>query len=105
MIDIGISSWISGACERFWSWIYIRRLDSNDSEIMKFKSQMPLRMNFPPIGPITFDGWIMVILISNNFRQVSNIRRTLVGNEIVGHSDVVWASPVGAAPTTSSFPT
>ena len=39
------------------------------------------------------------------YRQVSNIRRTWVGNEIVDHSDVVWASPVGAAPTTSSFST
>ena len=29
------------------------------------------------------------------YRQVSNIRRTLVGNEIVDHSDVVGASPVG----------
>ena len=37
--------------------------------------------------------------------QTSNIRCTLVGNEIVDHSDVVGASPVGAAPTTSSFPT
>ena len=35
----------------------------------------------------------------------SNISRTLVGNEIVDHSDVVGASPVGAAPTTSSFST
>ena len=33
------------------------------------------------------------------------IGRTLVGNEIVDHSDVVGASPVGAAPTTSSFST
>ena len=40
-----------------------------------------------------------------NYRQVSNIRRTLVGNKIVDHSDVVGASPVGAAPTTSSFST
>ena len=40
-----------------------------------------------------------------NYRQVSNIRCTLVGNEIVDHSDVVGASPVGAAPTTSSFST
>ena len=40
-----------------------------------------------------------------NYRQLSNISRTLVGNEIVGHSDVVGASPVGAAPTTSSFST
>ena len=39
------------------------------------------------------------------YRQVSNIRRTLVGKEIVDHSDVVGASPVGAAPTTSSFST
>ena len=39
------------------------------------------------------------------YRQVSNIRRTLVGNKTVDHSDVVGASPVGAAPTTSSFST
>ena len=37
------------------------------------------------------------------YSQISNIRRTLVGNKIVDHSDVVGASPVGAAPTTSSF--
>ena len=40
-----------------------------------------------------------------NYRQVSNISRTLVDNKIVDHSDVVGASPVGAAPTTSSFST
>ena len=33
--------------------------------------------------------------------QTSNINRTLVGNKNVDHSDVVGASPVGAAPTTS----
>ena len=38
-----------------------------------------------------------------NYRKTSNIRRTLLGNKIVDHSDVVGASPVGAAPTTSSF--
>ena len=32
--------------------------------------------------------------------KTSNIRRTLVGNKIVDHSDIVEASPVGAAPTT-----
>ena len=37
------------------------------------------------------------------YRKVSNISRTLVGNKIVDHSDVVGASPVGAAPTASSF--
>ena len=35
--------------------------------------------------------------------QISNISRTLEGNIIVDHSDVVGAPPVGAAPTTSSF--
>ena len=40
-----------------------------------------------------------------DYGQVSNIRRTLVGNKISEHSDVVGASPVGAAPTTSSFST
>ena len=39
------------------------------------------------------------------YRKTSNIRRTLVGNKFVDHSDVVGASPVGAAPTTSSFST
>ena len=34
-----------------------------------------------------------------------NIRRTLVVNKIVDNLDVVGASPVGAAPTTSSFST
>ena len=41
----------------------------------------------------------------STYRKVSYIRRTLVGNKIVDHSDVVGASPVGAAPTTSSFST
>ena len=37
------------------------------------------------------------------YRHVSDISRNLVGKWIVYHSDVVGASPVGAAPTTSSF--
>ena len=40
---------------------------------------------------------------NSDYRQVSNIRRALTGTIIVDHSDVVGASPVGAAPTTSSF--
>ena len=39
------------------------------------------------------------------YSQFSNISRTLVGNQIVDHSDVDGASPVGAAPTTSSLST
>ena len=40
-----------------------------------------------------------------DYRKTSTISRTLVGNRIVDNSDVVGASPVGAAPTTSSFST
>ena len=40
-----------------------------------------------------------------SYRKTSNISRTLVGNKIVDNSDVVGASPVGTAPTTSSFST
>ena len=43
--------------------------------------------------------------VCHHYRQVSNISRTLVGNKIVDHSDVVGASPVGAAPITFSFST
>ena len=40
-----------------------------------------------------------------SYCQTYNISHILVGNKIVDHSDVVGASPVGAAPTTSSFST
>ena len=39
------------------------------------------------------------------YHKTCNIRRTLGGNKIVDHSGVVGASPVGAAPTISSFST
>ena len=39
------------------------------------------------------------------YRKISDISRALVNNEIVDHSNVVGASPVGAAPTASSFST
>ena len=41
----------------------------------------------------------------NTYRKTSNISSTIVGIKIVDHSDAVGASPAGAAPTTSSFPT
>ena len=46
---------------------------------------------------------ILFAMFRKNYCQTSNISRTLV-NKIVDHSDVVGASPVGAAPT-SSFST
>ena len=43
--------------------------------------------------------------VSQQYCQTYNISCTLVSNKIVDHSDVVGASPVGTAPTTSSFST
>ena len=40
-----------------------------------------------------------------HYHKISNISRTLMHYLIVDHSDVVGASPVGAAPNTSSFST
>ena len=40
-----------------------------------------------------------------NFKKPSATCRTLVDNKTVDHSDVIGASPVGTAPTTSSFST
>ena len=52
---------------------------------------------------------IMLVAICDHpnfdYRQVSHISRTLVGIIIVDTSDVVGASPVGAAPNTSSLST
>ena len=45
------------------------------------------------------------VAVEYAYRQTPNINRTLVGNEIVDHSDVVGASPVGCAPTLSPFST
>ena len=42
-------------------------------------------------------AWLMT------YRQTSTLSCTLVGNQIIDLSDIVGASPVGAAPTTSSF--
>ena len=36
---------------------------------------------------------------NSSYRQTCDIKRTWEGNEIVDHSDVVGASPVGTAPT------
>ena len=54
---------------------------------------------------IDFSSILRTSNLIDIYRQVSNIRRTLVGNKIVDNSDVVGASPVGAAPTTSSLST
>ena len=45
----------------------------------------------------------MYIFLDITYRQTSNTSHTFVGNKLVDHSDVIGASPVGAAPTTSLF--
>ena len=68
-------------------------------------------MNIPSMISLKSDPLVKVVYhhtqshCFHNNRQVSNIKRTLVDNKIVDHSDVVGAPPVGAAPTTSSFST
>ena len=44
-------------------------------------------------------------IIADMYCETTDISRTLVGNKIVDHSDVVGTLPVGAAPTKSSFST
>ena len=46
-----------------------------------------------------------VACVTFHYRQVSNISRTIVGQWVGDHLDVVGASLVGAAPTTSSIST
>ena len=49
--------------------------------------------------------WKLIHAEIKSYHQTYNISRTLVSNTIVALSDAVGASPVGAAPTTSSFST
>ena len=66
-----------------------------------WKQNMVLGVSNPGVKCTKITAYIHV----HEYRQVSIISRTLVGNTIVDHSDVVGASPVSAAPTTSSFST
>ena len=46
-----------------------------------------------------FLTFTLILLTAKSF----NISRCLVGNKLTDHSDVIEASPVGDAPTASSF--
>ena len=65
----------------------------------------PLISPFPVLRKQAYTSCDNLSICPNNYRKISNIRRALVGNIILDHSDVVGASPVGAAPTTSLFST
>ena len=56
-------------------------------------------------SPQCFPNDYALHVSNGKYRQNSNINHTLVDNKIVDHSDVVGASPVRAAPATSSFAT
>ena len=64
------------------------------------------------LSPLVLNGYtkwwkswdsICSLFLRMSYRKTSNISGILVGNKIVENSYVVGASPVGAAPTTSSF--
>ena len=57
------------------------------------------------LNNIVLDNGLVPSGTNDNYRKTSSLSRTLVGNKIVDNSDVVGASLVGAAPTTSSFST
>ena len=54
------------------------------------------------MGPFQYK-YVVLSVYKYAYRQISIIRRALVSNIIPYASDVVGASPVGAAPTASSF--
>ena len=66
-------------------------------------------VNGPDAATAFVPCWIYInnasILSHNACHQTSDLSHTLVAIKIVDHSDVVGASPVGTAPTTSSFST
>ena len=72
-------------------------------------TQFDISMSFGGICYCQVFCWIylyfQLITFKLTYRQISYIKHTLIANKIVDHSDVVGASPVGTAPTTSSFST
>ena len=82
--------------------LLIKPLGTNFNEIRNQIQQIPLKKMHSEMLSAKWQSFSFGI---NVYHKTSNISRTLVGNKIVDHSDVVGASPVGAAPTTSSFST
>ena len=78
----------------------LHTIETNKNFLYIFRKEPPLCWL---IGISIFPAYIVQGEIY--YRKTSNISRTLVGNKTVDNSDVVGASPVGAAPTTSSFST
>ena len=95
----------------FGSWQIMYRINmSNHSLYMHFIMIILVlsnkREHYVSFGIAKHD-LLLTEVIGPEYRycETSNISRTLLGNKTVDHSDVVGASPPGAAPTTSSFST
>ena len=72
------------------------------STILSLPQCVKLWVSSRDLTMIWLDSNLQKFTTDMNYCQTSNIRHAL-GNTVVDHSDVVGASPVGAAPTTSSF--
>ena len=81
--------WVDEACDSIGSYV-----------ITKSKS-LKKEVNIPSGLCLA----IKHVICNATYRQTLNINCILVGSNIVDHSDVIEASPVGATPTTSSFST
>ena len=84
--------WLFKTISHTASWILIAELSSS----FQYLSKMQYGLHW------TNALWHN---ITQYYCQTSNIRSTLLCNKSIDHSDVVGASPAGAAPTTSSFST
>ena len=72
-------------------------------EILQSSIELSIRLSLNYIN--TFQNNQEKCLNKPTYHQTSNISHSLVGHKIVDDSDVAGASPVGSAPTTSTFST
>ena len=96
-----INTWIYS-----W-WVFLLRLELW-MEMVNGKSSYiicTLKCKLRCDSVVTIDWYMLHFagLWINAYRLASNISSIIVGNIIVDHSDVVGASPVGAAPNIFSF--
>ena len=83
-------------------WTYMPLMHATKLKIGS--TQLNNGMSYANISkPFQFD--VLKNYKQEEYLQSSNIGRTLVSNKLVDDSGVVGASPVGAAPTASSFST
>ena len=87
------------------SWIIRNYPYPKNNEILEMLRNVKSACNSLVHGNDTFYCYYLCIMFQMqcDYCQISNISGTLVGNKLVDRSDVVGASSVGTAPTTSSF--